>query len=50
MGDCSTHLIFYQAYWYLVYSNNEVVIDSRNQETVCHIGHEEKKLELSEVQ
>lgn len=46
MGDISTHVIFYQAYWYLVYPNDEVWIDSKTQETVCHIGAEERVISL----
>lgn len=50
MGDPSTHAIRCLGYWYLVYSNGEVWIDSKTHETVCHIGHEERLISLEDGQ
>ena len=50
MGDISTHVVFYQAYWYLVYQSHDVWVDSRTQETVCHLDAAEKLIQLGDAQ
>ncbi len=50
MGDRSTHVIQWAGYWYLVYSNDEVWIDSKTQETICHVGREERLISLEDGQ
>ena len=54
MGDPSTHLIFYQAYWYLVFLEHHLDgtwwIDKTTMHAVCPDGLEEKKFELKRIQ
>lgn len=52
MGDPSTHVIFYQGYWYLVYQDDDVPTEWRTTsdfDIVCNVGEEEKKIELERI-
>ena len=56
MGDPSTHLIFYQAYWYLVYiepfsyqDEPQKWVDTKTGETVCLVSQEEKSYKLENI-
>ena len=55
MGDCSTHVIFYQGYWHLVY---QLVYQDDNKpewkstydfNVVCEVGEEEKSYKLENI-
>lgn len=50
MGDNSTHVILFQAYWHLVYQNDEKMwVDTDTYDVVCAVGEEDKTINLSEV-
>jgi len=53
MGDNSTHLIFYQGYWYLVFLdhhlNGSFWMEKNSMEAVCPDGSEEKKFDLERI-
>lgn len=51
MGDISTHVIFYQAYWHLVYQDDDEPEwrSTADFNIVCKVGEEEKLLQLSEI-
>lgn len=49
MGDPSTHLIFYNAYWRLVYEEDKYWVDTETGNNICLVGKEKKLLDLKEV-
>ena len=49
MGDISTHVIFHDAYWHLVFNDNGVWRDTGSFFDVCEVGKEEKIQILSEI-
>lgn len=50
MGDRSTHIIFYQGYWALVWEDDEKNwIETNQHDVICRVGEEEKIMQLSEI-
>ena len=51
MGDCSTHVIFYQAYWYLVYQDDDEPEwrSTADFNVICKVGEEEKSYKLEGI-
>ena len=51
MGDCSTHVIFYQAYWHLVYQDDDEPEwrSTSDFNIICKIGEEEKSYKLEDI-
>jgi hypothetical protein len=46
MGDASTHVIFYSAYWHLAFIEAGVWVGTHDFSPVCKVGEEETKIEL----
>lgn len=49
IGDPSTHIIFYSAYWYLVFEEDGKWVNTDTYDPVCPVGAEQKLLELKEI-
>ena len=49
MGDPPTHIIFYSAYWYLVFEEDEKWVNADTYDPVCPVGAEQELLELKEI-
>lgn len=49
MGDPSTHVIFYSAYWHLAFIENGFWISSRGFGPVCKVGEEEAQAKLNDL-
>ena len=46
MGDLSTHVVFFNGYWYLVFEENGYWINIGEREVSIKVGDENKILEL----
>ena len=51
MGDCSTHVIFYQAYWHLVFQDDDEPEwrSTTYFNVICKVGKEEKSYKLEDI-
>jgi hypothetical protein len=49
MGDPPTHIIFYSAYWYLVFEEDGKWVNTDTYDPVCPVGAEQELLELKEI-
>jgi hypothetical protein len=49
MGDPSTHVIFYSAYWHLVFDKDGTWVDTKQFDPICKVGDEEKIWDLEEI-
>lgn len=48
MGDASTHVIFYQAYWHLVFEEDGDWVGTQDFSVICKMGAEEKIIKLED--
>lgn len=46
MGDPSTHVVLYNAYWHLVFEEDGEWVDTKEFSWLCKIGEEDAKIEL----